>query len=94
MVADMSLKVEVIYALKHKAVVRELTVESGTTIQQAIELTDIPDQYQEIDLNVNKVGIFGQVKGLDTQLKDGDRVEIYRQLIVDPKEARRKRASD
>jgi len=90
----MSIKIEIIYALKNNAVVKEITVEQDTTIQKAIELSGIPEQYQEIDLNINKVGIFSQVKELDTLVKDGDRVEIYRQLIIDPKEARRRRASE
>jgi putative ubiquitin-RnfH superfamily antitoxin RatB of RatAB toxin-antitoxin module len=90
----MSLKIEVIYALKHKAVVKVITVDQGTTIQKAIDQSGLLTQHQEIDLDVNKVGIFSQLKTLDTLVKDGDRVEIYRPLIIDPKEARRKRASE
>ena len=90
----MSLKIEVIYALKNKAAVKEVVVDQGTTIQRAIDQSGLMAQYQEIDLDVNKVGIFSQVKTLDTPVRDGDRVEIYRSLIIDPKEARRKRASE
>jgi hypothetical protein len=90
----MPLKIEVIYALKNKAVVKVITVDQGTTIQKAIDQSGLLTQHQEIDLDVNKVGIFSQLKTLDTLVRDGDRVEIYRPLIIDPKEARRKRASE
>lgn len=67
----------------------EVPIES--TIEQAIELSGLLKQYPEIDLTVQKVGIFGKVAKLDTVLNDGDRVEIYRPIIVDPKLVKRRK---
>jgi putative ubiquitin-RnfH superfamily antitoxin RatB of RatAB toxin-antitoxin module len=73
-----------------------LTVESAEplTAKQAIEVSGILERFPEIDLKTNKIGIFGKVAKLDTLLTEGDRVEIYRPLIADPKEARKKRAAE
>ncbi|MEJ2609037.1 MAG: RnfH family protein [Candidatus Thiodiazotropha sp.] len=71
-----------------------LTVESSApmTAQEAIDKSAILERFPEIDLKVNKIGIFGKAAKLDVVLTEGDRVEIYRPLIADPKEARKKRA--
>jgi uncharacterized protein len=73
-----------------------LKVESDTalTAQQVIERSGMLGRFPEIDLQSNKIGIFGKAAKLDTLLTDGDRVEIYRPLIADPKEARKKRAAE
>ena len=92
MVEDSKMKIEVAYALPDEQVIIPLQVESGTTVEQAIVLSGIQATYPEIDLTANKVGVFGKICKLDTPLKQQDRVEIYRQLIADPKESRRKRA--
>lgn len=91
--------VEVAYALPHKQKIISLLVEPGTTALQAAERSAINQHFPEIDLTTAKMGIFGQAlgsKGLDSAasyiLREGDRVEIYRPLSSDPKEARRKRA--
>lgn len=91
--------VEVAYALPHKQKILALLVAPGTTALQAVERSGIATHFPEIDLANLKLGIFGQSlgsKGLDTAashvLHAGDRVEIYRPLLSDPKEARRKRA--
>ncbi|MFV0543879.1 MAG: RnfH family protein [Marinicella pacifica] len=86
------LNIEVIYATPQQQKLIELAVKPGTTIEQAIEQSGIMIQYPEIDLSDNKVGIFSQVKPLDYVLKSGDRVEIYRPLIADPKAKRREKA--
>ncbi|MCH8163853.1 MAG: RnfH family protein, partial [Proteobacteria bacterium] len=67
-------------------------VEDGTTIQQAIVTSGILDQCTAIDLETNEVGIFSKIVALDTLVRAGDRIEIYRPLILDPKQARRLRA--
>jgi len=59
-----------------------------------VELTSILEQFPEVDLAINKVGIFGKLAKLDAKLTEGDRVEIYRPLIADPKEQRKKRAAE
>ncbi len=98
--ADFDLiNVEVAYALPHKQKIIALLVEPGTTALQAVQRSRINEHFPELDLSSAKMGIFGQalgVKGLnpaDTYvLHQGDRVEIYRPLTSDPKDARRKRA--
>ncbi len=91
--------VEVAYALPKKQKILALLVKPGTTALQAVERSGIDRHFPEIDMANLKMGIFGQslgTKGLDTAashvLHEGDRVEIYRPLISDPKDARRKRA--
>lgn len=91
--------VEVAYALPKQQKIVALRVEPGTTAFQAVERSGIAKVFAEIDLESAKMGIFGQAlgtKGLkparEHVLQQGDRVEIYRPLICDPKEVRRKRA--
>jgi len=86
------MKIEVAYALPDEQVIIPLQVEPGTTVEQAIQLSGIQDKFPEIDLSINKAGVFGKICKMDTPLKEQDRVEIYRKLIADPKESRRKRA--
>ena len=85
------IRIEVVYALPEQAYLLPLSVNAGTTIRQAIEISGLLQQCPEIDLERNKVGIFSKPENLDAVLSDGDRVEIYRELKVDPKEARRRR---
>lgn len=91
--------VEVAYALPHKQKLIELMVEPGTTAYVAVIQSKIADFFPELDIETAKMGLFGQAfgsKGLkpvkEHVLQEGDRVEIYRPLIADPKEARRRRA--
>ncbi|WP_333839328.1 RnfH family protein [Pelomicrobium sp.] len=86
------LTVEVVYAMPHLQRLKQITVPPGTTVQQAIERSGILQDFPEIDLTKNKVGVFGKLSRLDAPLNDRDRVEIYRPLIADPKEVRRRRA--
>lgn len=84
--------VEVAYAKEHEQIIIPLNVDAGTTLEQAVQLSGILEQYPEIDLAQSKTGIFGKIAKADTELREMDRVEIYRPLIADPKESRRKRA--
>lgn len=84
--------IEVAYALPNEQVLISLDVEQGTTVEQAINLSGVLEKFPEIDLTKNKFGIFGKATKGDEVLRDKDRVEIYRPLIADPKESRRKRA--
>jgi putative ubiquitin-RnfH superfamily antitoxin RatB of RatAB toxin-antitoxin module len=84
--------VEVAYALPTQQMVLPLEIDEGNTIEQAVIASGLMNKFPEIDLNVNKVGIFGKLAKLDTVLRARDRVEIYRPLIADPKEVRRQRA--
>jgi len=87
-------KVEVAYATPQQQVILDLMVSPDTTIEQAIEQSGVLERFPEIDLSVNKVGIFGKLSKKTLALKAGDRVEIYRPLIADPKEVRRKREAE
>ncbi len=87
------INIEVVYALPNHAYLIPVKVNSGTTLRQGIESSGILEKCPEINLARNKVGIYSKPRALDYVLKDGDRIEIYRPLIIDPKEARRKRAN-
>lgn len=84
--------VEVAYARPEEQVILSQEVAAGTTVREAIEASGIRERFPEIDLETQKVGVFGKLAKLDDTLRDRDRVEIYRPLIADPKEMRRKRA--
>jgi len=87
--------VEIIYATEGQQDLLAVDVEPGTTVEQLIEFSGITEKYPEIDIaKNNKVGIFGKLTKLNTVLREKDRVEIYRPLIADPKEVRRKRAAE
>ena len=85
--------VEVAYALADKQSLISLEVKEGTTLKEAIEASGILEIYNQIDLSKQQVGIFSKFASLDTVLREKDRVEIYRPLVADPKEARKERAA-
>jgi len=87
------LNIEVAYALPAHQVLLALRVRAGTTVREAVEQSGILESCPDIDLGSNKVGIFGKLVKLENPLREGDRVEIYRPLIADPKEVRRLRAA-
>jgi len=87
------LEIEVAFAKPEEQVIVPLQLSEGATIEQAIKASGLLALFPEIDPTDIKAGIFGQVYKLDQVLKQGDRVEIYRALIHDPKEARRQRAA-
>ncbi len=87
------INIELIYALPEKQDLLTISITPGTTIEQAIQLSGILKQYPEIDLQQTKVGIFSKVTPLDTELREGDRIEIYRPLLIDPKQARIKKVA-
>jgi len=86
--------VEVAYALPQKQEVLSLKVRSGALVSEAIEQSGILRDFPEIDLASAKVGIYSKQVKLDAVLRDKDRIEIYRPLLADPKEIRRKRAAE
>lgn len=85
--------VEVAYALVDKQSLISLEVEEGSTLKEAIEASGILEQYKQIDLSKDRVGIFSKFATLDTVLREKDRVEIYRPLVADPKIVRKERAA-
>ncbi|MCK5640050.1 MAG: RnfH family protein [Gammaproteobacteria bacterium] len=86
--------VEVSYARPDKQVIIPVEVEKGATLREAIESSGILEKFPEIDLEKNKVGIFGKLSKLDNPLRAKDRVEIHRPLIADPKAVRKQRAAE
>ncbi len=91
--SDGRMTVEVAYALADEQVIFSLEVEEGVTLQQAVERSGIAERFPGIDLEKDRMGVFGKVAKRDRVLLPGDRVEIYRPLIADPKEVRRQRAA-
>ena len=87
------IRIEVAYALPEEQVILVVDMKEGTTIEQAINASGILDKYSGIDLSKQKVGVFGKLKKMDQVLRAGDRIEIYRALIADPKEIRKQRAA-
>lgn len=92
MAEEKTIPVEVAYARPDVQVIIPLQVKPGTVLIDAIKLSGILEQFPEIDLEKHRFGIFSKISKADTVLREKDRVEIYRQLIADPKESRRKRA--
>ncbi|KAA0691315.1 RnfH family protein [Halopseudomonas laoshanensis] len=92
---DKTLVVEVAYALPHKQKILSLTVPEGTTALQAVQQSGIQNHFPELDLDASAMGIFGKgiPKPAERILLSGERVEIYRPLIADPKEVRKQRAA-
>ena len=90
--AEELISVEVAYALPERQSIITVTLTNGSTIEQAIQASKVLEHYPDIDKSAITVGIFGNACKLDTKLKTGDRIEIYRPLHHDPKEARRQRA--
>ncbi|EIC20024.1 RnfH family protein [Thiorhodovibrio frisius] len=78
------MQVSVAYADKFKQTWLTLDVPDGSSIQEAIEHSGILRQYPDIDLDTQRVGIFGRLSKLEAKLKPGDRVEIYRPITADP----------
>jgi len=85
--------VEVVYGTADKQSLMALVVRPGCTVLEAIEQSAIADQFSDFVLDTGRVGIFGKIVPADQVLREGDRVEIYRPLLVDPMESRRQRAA-
>jgi hypothetical protein len=86
-----SFDIEVIHALPDRAVVKTYRVTPPATVGDALTLAAADPDFRGVDLNGAVVGIFGRVVARNRALQDGDRIEIYRPLAIDPKEARRLR---
>ena len=86
--------VEVVYALPEEQTLLVFEVNKGETAEEVIKQSGILDKYPEINLAEQKIGLFSKIIKLDHALRDKDRIEIYRPLIADPKEVRKKRAAE
>lgn len=91
--AGEAISVEVVYARKDQQTLIALSFSTPITVEQAILQSGMMERCPEIDLQLNKVGVFGQLVKLSDPLEDGDRVEIYRPLLQHPMDARRQRAT-
>ena len=90
--ADTLIHIEVVYGVPDKQSILAITVKESTTIEQAIIESGIMSLFEDIDLAKNKVGVWNRVAKLSDELEEGDRIEIYRPLLADPKEVRKRRA--
>ncbi|WP_425544893.1 RnfH family protein [Colwellia asteriadis] len=86
------IQVELVYGLAHKQKLMAINVAVGTTVEEAILASGMLALFKDIDLSVNKVGIWNRAVKLSDEVQDLDRIEIYRPLIADPKEVRKRRA--
>ncbi len=87
-----SINIEVVFAMPQRQELIALKVRVGSTLADAITQSGIAEKFEGFEPDLAKVGIFGHKASPDQVLRDGDRVEIYRPLIADPKEVRRQRA--
>lgn len=85
------LEIEVVYGLPDKQVLKKMNVQNGCTAREAVCQSGLDEIFSELDLQTAPLGIFGKSVKDETLLRDKDRIEIYRPLLIDPKEARRKR---
>lgn len=88
------LEIEVVYGLPDKQMLKKLNVQNGCTAREAVCQSGLDEIFSELDLQTAPLGIFGKSVKDETLLRDKDRIEIYRPLLIDPKEARRKRVQD
>ncbi|UTW34353.1 RnfH family protein [Idiomarina loihiensis] len=88
------LTIEVAYATPDKQVLLMVHPQEGATVEECIRMSDVFEQFPEIDLEQQKVGIWNKTVKLNAQPRDGDRIEIYRPLIADPKAVRKRRAEE
>lgn len=89
------INVEVVYALPHRQELVAVRLPEGATVREALDASGLLQKHPEIEPERNnKLGIYARLVKLDTELRDRDRVEIYRPLIADPKAVRKKRADE
>jgi putative ubiquitin-RnfH superfamily antitoxin RatB of RatAB toxin-antitoxin module len=87
-----NIRVEVVYATPERQELVALEIPASSTLEDAVKQSGLAGMFDDFELDPSRVGIFGKKSTLDQVLRDGDRVEIYRPLIADPKEVRRQRA--
>jgi putative ubiquitin-RnfH superfamily antitoxin RatB of RatAB toxin-antitoxin module len=88
------IKVEIVYALPQQQSLLAVSVSEGADIEKVINTSGVLERHHEIDLAINKVGIWNKPRKLSEIVRENDRIEIYRPLIADPKEVRRRRAEE
>lgn len=85
------LEIEIVYGLPDRQVLKTMQLAEGTTVRAAALKSGLDEIFTDLNLHSAPLGIFGKAVKDDTPLRDGDRIEVYRPLLIDPKEARRKR---
>ena len=93
MVNAQEITVMVAYAMPGQQEIISVQIPANSTVKQAIEMSGILQKYKQIDLSKNMVGVYGKIVTLEQIVKELDRVEIYRPLLLDPMQARRERAN-
>jgi len=88
------IQVEVVYGLAEEQALLSVDMPEGSTAKDVILASGILEQFPEIDLDKVKIGLFGKLTKMDQTVRARDRVEIYRPLIADPKEVRKRRAAE
>lgn len=88
------INIEVVYALADEQTLLKKTMPMGSTVMEGIQESGLLKKFPSLDLSAHKLGIFGKLTKADTLLRDKDRIEIYRPLLADPKEVRRRRAEE
>lgn len=87
------LHIQVVFAYPQEQRLLAADVASGSTVEAAIRASGMLEKHPEIDLQQMRVGVFGKLCALGDRVREGDRIEIYRPLQADPKQARRERAA-
>lgn len=88
------LNIDVVYAKPERQELVQIKLAPGSTLKQAVEASGLLQRYPELDADKLKLGVYGKISKPDAVLRDRDRVEVYRPLIADPKEVRKKRAEE
>lgn len=88
------INIEVVYALPDQQTLLKKAVPVGTTVMDGVLACGLLEKFPDLDLAAHKLGIFGKLSKSDAVLRDKDRIEIYRPLLADPKEVRRRRAEE
>ncbi len=91
---DAPLQIEIAYAEPQRAIIKSLRLPAGACVADALRLAALDPEFSAVDIANSAIGIFGKVSRRDQSLRQGDRIEIYRPLSADPKEARRARARE
>lgn len=91
-VSDQKLNIEVAFGTSTEQCIVEVELAAGATIQDAVQASGLQEAFPTFDFTLLRKGVWNVVKGDEHCLKDGDRVEVYRPLIIEPKEMRRRRA--
>ena len=91
---NQNIQVEVVYALVDEQALLNVAVPEGSTVKEVVVQSGVLEQFPEIDIETVDVGLFGKMTKMDQAVREKDRIEIYRPLIADPKEVRKRRAAE